>query len=78
MNLLSHSITGYFIRQKIKRALVDIYPLYIVGNVQMSISYLLYLLVHNFVLQLKIKVYIHISIIVSKKGIKIWGQFFDY
>ncbi len=71
MNLLSHSITGYFIRQKIKRALVDIYPLYIVGNVQMSISYLLCVqLVHNFVLQLKIKVYIHNSI-------KICGQFFD-
>ncbi len=54
---------------------MDIYPLYIVGNVQMSISYLLCVqLVHNFVLQLKIKVYIHNSI---KKGYQICGQFFD-
>lgn len=56
---------------------VDIYPLYIVGNVQMSISYLLCVqLVHNFVLQLKIKVYIHISIIVSKKMVSKDGDSF--
>lgn len=69
MNLLSHSITRYFIRQKIKRALVevDVYPLYIVGNVQMS--YQLFI-VYEACAQLCIAVK-------DYNSIKIWGQFFD-